>query len=89
MLGQGEHAGVVAAEVELQLGVDVEGVCNVVTLDRTHWVHWIQDRVDSDTIDTGAASGAQEVGTIHHRFIATPAPAHCQVVIQRRLSEDS
>ena len=27
MLGQGEHAGVVAAEVELQLGVDVEGVC--------------------------------------------------------------
>ena len=38
MLGQGEHAGVVAAEVELQLGVDVEGVCNVVTLDRIHWI---------------------------------------------------
>ena len=38
MLGQGEHAGVVAAEVELQLGVDVECVCNVVTLDRIHWI---------------------------------------------------
>ena len=39
MLGQGEHAGVVAAEVELQLGVDVEGVCNVVTLDRIQQNH--------------------------------------------------
>ena len=50
-------------------------------------IHWIEDRVDSDTIDTGAAaSGGQEVGTIHHRFIATPAPAHCQVVILTKFS---
>ena len=32
------------------------------------------------------ASGGQEVGTIHHRFIATPAPAHCQVVILTKFS---
>ena len=35
MLGEGEHTGVIVGEVELQLRVDVERVCNVIGIKMT------------------------------------------------------